>query len=180
MPWQEESRMIGRAVGKEQRAYELIAEIEEGFAQARAKHPEFEGKTIAIGQLDAPGTYYILSPDDHKARFFTALGFQVPDEITEVVGEQSNLQISQERLDLFDQDLLVWLVGSEQGWADALAMADAVRENPIYQQLTVVSEGRDVFAELPADALAWSTPLSLLFAIDQFVPLLADAVAGQQ
>jgi iron complex transport system substrate-binding protein len=178
MPWQEEARMIGRAVGQVQKAEELIAEVEAGFVEARAAHPEFEGATIAAAQLNAPGEYYVLGPQDHKALFFTSLGFQFPDEIAEAVGEQSNLLISQERLDLLDQELLVWLVGSEQGWADAPAMADAARENPIYQQLNVVREGRDVFAELPADALAWSTPLSLLFALNEFVPLLADALNG--
>ena len=175
MPWQEETRMIGSAVGQSAKAETLIAGIEEQFTAARAANPEFEGASVAAAQLDSPGVYWILSPDDHKARFLTALGFEFPDEIAGIVGAQSNAQISQERLDLLDRDVLVWLMGSERGWADAPKMADAVKNDPVYQQLAVVKDGRDVFAETAADAIAWSTPLSLPFALDELVPQLAAA-----
>jgi iron complex transport system substrate-binding protein len=72
----------------------------------------------------------------------------------------------------------LWLLGSEIGWADGPAIADDVRNDPIYQQLGVVQAGRDIFAELPADALAWSTPLSLPYALQEFPELLAAAMQG--
>lgn len=180
MPWQEETRMIGRALGKADLAEKLVTDVQAQFAKARAEHSEFAGKTLVAAQLDAPGKYWVLSPKDHKARFFTAFGFTIPDEVAKVVGEQSNIQISEERLDLLDRDVLVWLKGSDLGWADGSKMADEVKANPIYRKLKVVQDGRDVFAELPADALAWSTLLSLPYAIEGFVPLLKQAVGGRE
>lgn len=49
VPWQEHTRLIGRAVGKVELAEELIADVEEQFAAVRAEHPEFPGATAVMG-----------------------------------------------------------------------------------------------------------------------------------
>lgn len=51
MPWQEESRMIGRALGQSAQAETLIAAIEARVTEARAAHPEFGGAQAVIGQM---------------------------------------------------------------------------------------------------------------------------------
>src|SRR5690606_33506215 len=48
MPWQEATRMIGTAVGKQDEAETLIENVEESFAAAREAHPSFEGKSVAV------------------------------------------------------------------------------------------------------------------------------------
>jgi iron complex transport system substrate-binding protein len=176
MPWQEELRTIGRAVGRSQRAEELVAEVEARFAKARTEHPAFVGATAAMAQLDTPGQYFVLSPQDHKARFLTSLGFVIPQEIADAVGGQSNRAISDERLHLLDRDVLVWLVGTWDDESAKTAALSAIDVNAVYEHLDVVREGRDIFLGAAADALAWSTPLSLTFAIDESVPLLDAAL----
>lgn len=175
MPWEEETRMIGAVLAQPERAEQMIAGVEQQIADARAAHPEFEGKRIVVAQLDTPGTFWVLGPQDFKLRFFTSLGFVLPDEIAEVVGDASNAAISEEQLHLLDQDVLAWIVGAT--WDGAPAAIEALEGSPLYQQIDVVREERDLFIAEPADALAWSSALSLPFAIEGIVPLLADAVA---
>lgn len=125
VPWQEQTRVIGRALGREEQARELISEVEARFAEVREAHPEFEGATGAVALLDEGGTYNAYGPEDLRGRFMSALGFELPSEISELAGDDFFAQISEERLDLLNADVLVWIVNS-QGAADALG------ENPIY------------------------------------------------
>jgi iron complex transport system substrate-binding protein len=93
-----------------------------------------------------------------------------PAEVDEVSGAEFGASISRERLDVVDGDVLVWL--AEDAGFDT---------DPLYQQLNVVPEGRDIFLapENPLyDALNFSTILSLNYALDGMVPLLAAAVDG--
>ena len=174
VPWQEQTSIIGRALGREERAESLIADVEARFAEAREAHPEFDGATGAVALLDEGGVYNAYGPEDLRGRFMAALGFELPPEIAEMAGEAFFAQISEERLDLLDTDVLIWIVNSQEA-------ADALRENPIYQQLDVAREGRDIFLDVNAPlagALSFSTVLSLPFALDGLVPQLAAAVDG--
>lgn len=174
VPWQEQTRVTGRALGRERRARELVADVEARFEAARESHPEFEGATGVVALLDEGGVYNAYGPEDLRGRFMTALGFELSAEISELAGDGFFAQISEERLDLLDGDGLIWIVNSQKA-------ADALRENPIYRQLDVAQEGRDVFLDVNdplAGALSFSTVLSLPFALDGLVPQLAAAVDG--
>ncbi|MDP8968954.1 MAG: iron-siderophore ABC transporter substrate-binding protein [Actinomycetota bacterium] len=172
-PWQEQTRVIGRALGREEQAEELVAEVEARFAKARNDHPEFQGKTGVVALTGDPGTYYPYGPQDLRARFLTALGFELPGEIAQLAGDKFFATISRERFDLINTDLLVWIVTSP-------AEREALENDPLYQQLDVAREGRDIFLEyVPlGGALSFSTVLSLPFLLDQLVPQLAAAVDG--
>jgi iron complex transport system substrate-binding protein len=175
VPWQEQTQVIGRALGREERARDLVADVEVQFAEVREAHPEFEGATGAVALLDEGGTYNAYGPEDLRGRFMAALGFELPPEIAELAGDGFFAQISEERLNLLDTDVLVWIVNSQEA-------ADALRENQIYQQLDVAQEGRDIFLDVNeplAGALSFSTVLSLPFLLDELVPRLAAAVDGE-
>jgi iron complex transport system substrate-binding protein len=174
VPWQEQTRITGRALGRQERAGELISDVEARFEEARQAHPEFEGATGAVALLDEGGSYNVYGPQDLRGRFMRSLGFELPQEISELTGEEFYAQISQERLDLLDVDVLVWAVNSSEA-------ADELRQSRIYSQLGVAQEGRDMFLEVNdplAGALAFSTVLSLPYALDGLVPKLAAAVDG--
>ncbi len=174
VPWQEQTRLIGRALGSEPRAGELVAEVEAQIAAAREAHPEFEGATIAWA-MPAEGTdqYWVVGPNTPPLRFLTALGFHYPAEIAELVGDLDSAQLSGERLDLLDTDVLIVRASSPEERA-------AIENNPIFQQLAVAREGRTIFfvgAEDPIyGALSFSTVLSLPYAVEELVPRLAEAV----
>ena len=105
----------------------------------------------------------------------TELGFVVPDAIVDAVGSDYAAEISSERLDLVDVDRLLFLTGSTD--AEATVKGDAV-----YSSLAVAREGRGLF--LPYDippiggALSFSTVLSIPWALEQVVPLLAGTASS--
>ncbi len=175
VPWQEQTRVVGRALGRQKRAEELVSKVEARFAEARKAHPEFEGASGVVVGLTSEDESYTPSPygpQDLRSRFLASLGFEIPDEIAELAGDSFFANLSRERLGLIDTDLLVWVAVQADDF-------QAVRNDPIYQRLDAAREGRDVFLEeLLAGALSFSTVLSLPFALDELVPRFAAAVDG--
>ncbi len=173
-PWQVQTRTIGKALGRSDRADKLIDKVEAKFAAARKAHPEFQDATAVIAMTAAGGKAYPYAPHDARARFMSDLGFEQKPQIARLADDRFFAAISAERFDLLNADVLVWITQTQ-------AQADALRSNPVYQTLPVVKEGRDIF--LPQDkplgaALSYNSVLSLPFAIDGIVPLLAAAVDG--
>lgn len=175
-PWQDQTRLIGQALGQAEQADALIAGVEAKFEEAIAAHPEFAGKTVAATAFNEPGSYGIYGADDAKNRFFTSLGFIVPEPIKELTASGGYGSISAERFDLLDVDLLVWFTSTTP------ELIPELEASPVYQQLGAHREGRDIFLG-PQDkvlngAISWSTVLSLPIAIDEMVPRLPVALDG--
>jgi len=175
VPWQEQMRAIGRALGREGRAEELVSGLEEWFAGAREEHPEFEGAGGVVVGLTVEEESYILSaygPQDLRSRFLASLGFELPAQIAELAGDIFFVDLSRERLDLIDTDVLVWVIVLADDY-------EAVRNDPLYGRLGVAREGRDLFLDgTLSGALSFGSALSLPFALDELVPMLAAAVDG--
>lgn len=171
-PWQEQTRMTGAALGKADEADKLIADIDAGFADVREAHPEWTGKSVAVVDPFQPGQYAVFQKTDPKAAFMTEMGFAVPDAINEAAGENNAAEISAERADLIDTDLLLFLTADP-------AAEQRVQADPVYKGLKVAREDRAMFvpyAQPPIGAaLSFNTVLSIPYALDEFVPLLDKA-----
>ncbi|CAL9333917.1 putative siderophore-binding lipoprotein YfiY [Nocardiopsis dassonvillei] len=172
-PWERTTSVIGRALDLEEEAEGLVAGVAARFAGAAAAHPEFRGASAVVAERFGR-TFTVLSPADPRSRFLEALGFEVPEEIAELTGDSGSAPLTEEDLGLLDRDLLVWNAGTDPDLRPALAGDDA------YQGLGAVERGRDVIVDDPAvaGALAWSTVLSLPYALDRLVPRIAAAVDG--
>ncbi len=177
MPWQEATRLMARAVGKSAEAETVIAGVEQSFADAKAAHPEFAGKTIIVATgRAAGGTYAFFSSQDGRTRYFTDLGFTFPEELDEITGESFYAEISEERIDLLDRDLIVFSQASylENG-------ADTLINDPFLNQLDAFKEGRYVILSEEIDAaFSFGTVLSLTYVNEVLVPQLAEALAAGQ
>lgn len=112
VPWQDQTRLIGRALGREERAEELVAGVEGRFDETRKQYPAFEGATGVIALTGEGGNYYPYGPEDARGRFLTSLGFELPREVVELAGESFFATISREKLSVVDADVLVWIVNS--------------------------------------------------------------------
>ncbi|HEX2133954.1 MAG TPA: iron-siderophore ABC transporter substrate-binding protein [Actinophytocola sp.] len=169
-PWQEMTRLAGQALGKADEVEDLISDVDDRFARVRAEHPEWKGRTVAVVDPFQPGQYAVFQETDPKAVFMTEMGFVVPDAINEAAGDNNAAEVSTERGDLIDTDLLVFLT------ADPTA-EQRIKADPVFQGLDVAKENRAMFvpyAEPPIGAaLSFNTVLSIPYAIDEFVPLLA-------
>ncbi|NOK63321.1 MAG: ABC transporter substrate-binding protein [Chloroflexi bacterium AL-W] len=169
MPWQKQTRVIGQALGRAEQAEELVAEVEARIDEARQANPVFETSTVAwTFPADDAGQLWVVGPNTLPVRFLQSLGLQYPDDVADFVGEQDSAQISGERLELLDVDVLILQASTD-------AERDALESNPLYNQLAVVQDGRTVFFVGQDDplygALSFSTVLSLSFAIEELVPL---------
>jgi iron complex transport system substrate-binding protein len=171
-PWQDMTRLTGQALGKADEADKLISDIDAKFADVREQHADWDGKSVAVVDPFQAGKYAVFQKTDPKAVFMTEMGFQVPDAINEAAGENNAAEISAERADLIDTDLLLFLT------ADPSAES-RVKADPVYKGLKVARENRAMFvpyAQPPIGAaLSFNTVLSIPYALDQFVPLLDKA-----
>lgn len=171
-PWQDMTRMAGKALGRADEADKLISDIDAKFAAVREKHPDWKGRSVAVVDPFQAGKYAVFQKTDPKAVFMTEMGFTVPDAINEAAGGNNAAEISAERADLIDTDLLLFLT------ADPSAEA-RVKADPVYKGLKVARENRSMFvpyAQPPIGAaLSFNTVLSIPYALDQFVPLLDKA-----
>lgn len=167
MPWQEATQLVGDAVGKSATAAQVVADAEALFEEARTNNPQFAGKTVAVSYFSA-GTYGFYTSQDSRGRFFSDLGFVIPQELVDIAGESFYANISAEQVGLIDQDLITIanLQFIEGGW-------DTLKAEPLFSQLKAVQEGRVAyFDEATENAIGFSSPLSLPYALSAVLPQL--------
>ncbi|WP_232681245.1 iron-siderophore ABC transporter substrate-binding protein [Nocardioides sp. R-C-SC26] len=172
-PWDEITLTIGRALGRESLARDLVAGVRSTFAGLRRAHPEFAGRTAVVGSVSG-AEYVAYTSTDSAARFLASLGFEndpAIDTLAKDAGVTGVVSVSGERLDLFDRDIALWYETRDE--------AATLLESKVYTGLDVHREGRDVFLgyEPLGGALAFSTVLSLPYAAEKIVPMLAEALA---
>lgn len=172
IPWRDQTTLLGQALGRADQASTLITDLEREFADTAAANPSFAGKTVLLGALQGPGQFGVYGAQDPKVRFLNELGFVNPP-VVDQVGERNFATVSTEQLSLADVDVLVWYAGG--GFGDKLRAELAA--TPVYQQLTAVQENRVIILEdEAAEAMAWSTVLSLPFALQEIPGRLAPLV----
>jgi iron complex transport system substrate-binding protein len=119
------------------------------------------------------GSFSAYGPEDTRGRFMSALGFELPDEIAELAGDQFYAEITTERLELLDVDVLIVIV--PDGGRETL------EQDNLYRQLAVVREDWAIVLETSdtlAGALLFGTVLSLPYLLDEMVPRLSRSLAG--
>jgi iron complex transport system substrate-binding protein len=169
MPWDEQTLLVGRALGREERAREVIAATRAKFEQVREAHPEFAGRTaiLAYGGPDGYGAY---ASQDTRSRFLADLGFKTPERVDELAKGSFFTAFSQENFRLLDQDVVL-MYGKR---------AD-IEKNHVVRRLSAVEEDRVVYLDLTdqfAGALGFASALSLDYLLDEAPDQLADAVDG--
>ncbi|GAA4015812.1 iron-siderophore ABC transporter substrate-binding protein [Allokutzneria multivorans] len=171
--WQEMTRNLAKALGKGATGEKLITDIGERFAKVRKENPAFATKTAIVADTFEPGNYAAFAAHDPKAAFLTESGFKMPQKIVDVPKAENIISIGSEGLDLLDVDLLLWLSEDE-------VASQRVRDEPLYRKLKVAQEKRDLFVpynEPPIGAaISFNTVLSIPYAIDKLVPMLAGKV----
>lgn len=169
MPWQEQTLLVGRALGREAKAKELVQDVEAKFAAARAAHPEF-ARATAILAYGGPDGYGAYTTQDTRSRFLTDLGFTTAEEIDRIAGKSFYTELSQERFRLIDRDLVVMFGPRAE-----------IEDNAVFRRLKAVEEDRIIYLDLAdqfAGALGFSSVLSLPWLLDNELAQLAAAVDG--
>ncbi|WP_328752101.1 iron-siderophore ABC transporter substrate-binding protein [Streptomyces sp. NBC_00285] len=174
VPWQDQTEIIGKALGQETKAKELVSGVEGDFKKAAAEHPEFAGAT---GLMATPyeGTF-VFGSQDPRSRILTDLGFKLPADLDKVIGDKFGANISKERTDLLNTDAIVWIV------SDTTKDKATLRKDPLYADLKVAKEDREVFVKESSDygnSVSFVSVLSLPYMLERLVPQLQAAVDGK-
>ncbi|MDD7933608.1 iron-siderophore ABC transporter substrate-binding protein [Actinomycetospora straminea] len=160
-PWQEQTRITGRALGVPERAEQAVADVERRFADARTANPQFAGKNVSV-TLVAASEFYSLGRDDLRTQVFTGLGLGVPPTTETLSSELIG------RLDA-------------QGIAVVGVPPQVALGNPVFANLGATRADRVAFlgeeSSPVAGALGFSSPLSLPYLLDQITPELARVYA---
>jgi iron complex transport system substrate-binding protein len=161
-PWDVQTLTIGKALGKSAEAQALVDKVNAKADEAKKANPQFAGKTLVVDFGPEKGQHWLLGAKDPRRSIFDALGFAT---------QQESEDVSEERLDLLDRDVL-FVNGATK--KDMLA-------SPAFSRLKVVKEDRTLYTsfETPlAGALSYSGPDALLYALDLLVPQLKNATDG--
>jgi iron complex transport system substrate-binding protein len=161
-------------LGRPADAERMVADLEARIAAAAARHPEFAGRSVVLASATG-GQVYLYGPGATASLVLAQLGLRVPDEITRLTDNPDAFHVvSPERLDLTDVDLAVWSEAATDAGPAAL-LAD-----PLYRDLGVHREGRDLFLGLDLwnGALVFASVLSLPLVLDELVPQMALAIDG--
>jgi iron complex transport system substrate-binding protein len=172
-PWDEYTRLAGRALGVPGRAEQLIAGVETQLEAAAAANPRFEGRTAVVAERQEGGVSFVRSPNDPRSQLVAALGFTIPPEIGELAGDMDGATISDEQMAILDRDVLLWNTGFSP------EVRTDIERAPLYSRLKVVQAGRSIFVDDPMVSAAWTwgTVLSLPSVIDALVAEISAVLA---
>ena len=166
--------MTGRALGLSDEAAALKTEIEDGIAAAVESAPEIQGKTFAYLSFSStdPSTITYYTPADSRVEFVESLGLESAPSIVDLSegNDQFYGDFSAELADTIDADIVFAYVDS----AEHLA---AIQADPLLSKIPAIANGAVVVLDDPTFILSTSapSPLSIPWAVDQYVPLIQEA-----
>ncbi|MEC5180411.1 ABC transporter substrate-binding protein [Arthrobacter sp. CG_A4] len=172
--WQDSTAIIGKALGKETEATKLVADTEATIKDKVSKYPQLAGKSYIYGNLDPAATAKIglYTANDNRPRFLSAIGMKLAPvvEANSKGSKEFYIPWSAEKANELESDIFVTWV------ADADA-ATAVTADPLMAQIPAIKRGA-----LVSDSdntltlsISASSPLSLPWSLDTFLPQLAAA-----
>jgi len=162
--------MIGQALGKSDEAADLQAQVDQAFTDAAAAHPEFDGKSVVVGSRTSEG-YGAYVDGDTRVDFMTRLGFTNAKAVQDLADDAFSVSISNEQLPLLDADLTVMF--------PIFIDASTITGDPLFQAVPSVQAGHSVVLddETLVSAFSIGTTLATQYALENAVPLFADALA---
>lgn len=162
-PWDVQLITTGTALGRADKAKELVADVQAKIDAAKSEHPEFAGKVLVMDYGPENGGHWLIGKGDPRRSLFDALGFATQDHEGD---------LSEEKLNEIDHDVL-FVVG---------ATKEQMTKSKVFAGLDVVKEDRALYTTFEstlAGALSYSGPQALLYALDKPVPQLANALNGR-
>ena len=178
-PWQEQVELVGAALGRTGQAEELVAETSAAITAQAEANPELAGATFAYASGDvSTGQLSLYVPGDVRVQLLTELGMELTPYVADnAPGDGAfSYPVSLEQADQVTSDVLV-------AWFGDQAAVDAFTADPLVQRVPALASG--AFAPVVGESFVMATSavsaLSIPWALEDYVPLLADAVqAGGQ
>ncbi|PSK97314.1 iron complex transport system substrate-binding protein [Murinocardiopsis flavida] len=174
--WQDQTRLIGKALGKEAEGEKLVEDTEAATAAIADDHPEFKDKTFAVGSVTPQDQLAFYVPGEARYELMTQLGFK-PAKVIDDLDLASDTAffgtIDLENADRVDADVMPM-------WYTTAQDKKRVEDNKVFAKIPAVREGGYIAFDDPAVSMAFSSPspLSLPWAMERLEPELAKAAKG--
>lgn len=169
--WQQGLANVATALGRAAEGRKVTDDTQAQLDRQRSAHPELAGKTFSyVIAPTAAGAFTVNSNQDVSAKLLAALGMRLSPTVLGLPssGLAGRAQISPENLSVLDADVVL-ATGSPDALAD-------LAKNPVFANLTSVRRGGYVPLGYTASvALAFPSPLSIQWALNQVLPKLAAA-----
>ena len=164
--------MIATALGKVAEGQKLQADVDRRFAEVRAAHPQWQGRTVTAATKTSEGWGAYIKGSERVA-FLEQLGFTQNPQIAKLAPNATgfSVSVSGEQLGQLDADLIVAFpifIPTEQITGDQL-----------FQAVPAVEAGRSVVIDGDlAAAYSLGTTLAIDYALTEIVPRLEKATSS--
>lgn len=173
--WQDQTLLVGEALGKKADAEKLITGIQDKIAQVASEHPEFKGKTITVGSF-GPDNYVYL-PGDPRVQILNEMGFQNAPGVEALektnTKKEFSLAISKEKIADVDADVLV-------AYVDGIGTQKFLSD-PVFSSLGAVKRG-GAYALQDQQVISGMSAVSVLsvpWVLDKMLPGLTKAAQAK-
>lgn len=169
--WQDQTTIIGQALGKSAEAQKLVDGVKELTAKAASDHPEFKGKTITVASFGAEN--YVYMPNDPRVQILNEMGFvNSPGvEALEKANKQKQfyMTVSKEKVAEIDADVVV-------AYVDDLTAAK-FKADPVYAALGASKKGSVYLMEdkQVVSGMSAVSVLSVPWVLEKILPGLTKA-----
>ncbi|OLT52755.1 iron siderophore-binding protein [Corynebacterium sp. CNJ-954] len=171
--WEDQTTIVGEALGRSEQAEKLVDDTHQLIADAKAEHPEFEGKTIAFASGTTGEGLNTYLATDSRISLLEQLGFTVAPSVP-TTGDSFAVQVSKENWASIDSDVLV-------SWYLSEDIRESLESDPGFARIPAVEHGGYVPLTDPPMVYATSaiSVLSLPWMLDNYLPLLQSAAEGE-
>ncbi|ASW55471.1 ABC transporter substrate-binding protein [Plantactinospora sp. KBS50] len=168
--WQTTLRQVGKAVGRTDKAEQVIGEVEGKITAARTANPELAGKEFTLSQMWEAGSIGVLrSASDAGVKMLNDFGMKLAPGVTELKGDEFAVQLSLEKVAALDADVTL-IYYAEDG------LKPSLEGNSLFKNIASVKRGSYVaLTAAQFSALRTPTPLSVQYVIDNVLPVVSTA-----
>jgi len=173
--WRDSLDMIGKALGRNELADQVEADVEKTLAGAQQDYPNLVGKSQFVAWIDPTDTSSVGVYGDSRTTVLTEVGLTQPEWVEDVTKGEAYGTISAERAGSLESDLVLLT-------AESQAEADKLTNDKLVAKIPAVAAG-NVWWDLPdhstAYALDVATTLSLPYMVEHLLPELDMVLADQ-
>jgi iron complex transport system substrate-binding protein len=174
--WEESLEMVGQALGRSTLAEQIGEETRQSIADAAQANPNVVGRSFIFAALTTTDMSKIdyYTPEDNRPRLLTDVGM-VNAPIIEEISKPGAFYgtVSAERSADMKSDVFIT-------YAESASDLDAFRDNKLLGQIPGIKSGHVLASTDKTDALGLSapSPLAIPYAMEHFLPQVAEAVDG--
>ncbi|WP_405064150.1 iron-siderophore ABC transporter substrate-binding protein [Kribbella sp. NBC_01505] len=169
--WQDQTLLVGQALGKKAEAEKLITGLSDKIKKVATDHPEFKGKTLAVGSFGPENWLYM--PSDPRVQILNQMGFVNAPGVDALQKANSKnefaVSISKEKIADADADVLI-------AYVDGLG-PQKFTADPIYSSLGAVKRGSAYALDDPQviSGMSSVSVVSIPWVLDKMLPSLTKA-----